>query len=302
MFDVLIFDGSWMLHRSLRATGELAHQGQATGGVYGVLQSLRSQIIQHRPSRCVVVGDRGYSARRKALSTAYKANRTTKTPEEASDRAEFERQKMLLHELYPSMGVRLCQLQGREADDIIALLVSMMSDQQLLVVSEDRDMLQLVSDTCAVWRPRAEQLVTPETFQALVGLANPQQWLLWRALIGDPGDGIYGVPGIGEKTALEMVAGAATIEDLYEAALSGANKRALKLLDHLDVPQRNLELLDLTLEVFEAEERERVLQDVYVNRAPEVDLLTLRRRFDEWGFASFLENFERWVIPFQGLV
>lgn len=303
-----VFDGSYLLHRTLRVegAGNLRAERVPTGGFFGVLQSVRAMLANNiRSQRAVLVLDGGVSRRRLDLFPMYKANRRGPeeelSPEEKDYRALYRQQAKLVQERLPEFGIRVLRLAGREGDDVIGML-SVLWDGPCVVATDDKDLLQLVSKRVSVYQPRKGVEVTPESWEDLIGFPGGAERFLWYlAVVGDRSDNIQGVQGVGEVTMKGLLAEYRG-DDLNEfAEHCDAHQRSLPRRVKLGIERvrSNLELFDVLRERFD---------DPEIRQA--MDLLSEPCFFDdrrasatlrELRFKQILENYGRWAHPFRGL-
>jgi DNA polymerase-1 len=111
-------------------------------------------------------------------------------------------------------GVAGLEVSNSEADDVIATLAARVGQRSVRILSTDRDYYQLIAPTTTVVNPRARPALVDEAELLARHGVSAQQWCDFRALAGDPSDGIPGLPGVGMKKAAEMLAGGRTLEDL----------------------------------------------------------------------------------------
>lgn len=228
---LLLIDGNSILNRAYFALPPLNDQeGRNVNAVYGFVNILHKVLADYQPDKLVVAFDmRGHNFR-KDIYPEYKANRHGMPDDLAS-------QMPILHELLAAMQVTVVEKPGIEADDIIGT-VSKAFDGASYVVSGDRDMLQLVSDKVTVLLTKKGvtevEVVTPDTLQNTYNL-TPNQVIEYKALRGDTSDNIPGVRGVGEKTAITLLAKYGNIDTLY--ANVDQEKGALhdKLVDGKDM-------------------------------------------------------------------
>jgi len=183
------------------------------GGVTGFLRSLALLVRTFKPTRCIIAFDgKGGSAKRKKMYSEYKENRAVRTKfnryeefediqdEQASMRMQFQR----LIEYLDCLPISTIAIDNIEADDSIAYLTTQVftESERVVIVSSDRDYLQLCNERVNVWSPIKKKLYTTELVLQEYGV-NAKNFLLYRAVIGDTGDNISGVPGIGAKTLLK---------------------------------------------------------------------------------------------------
>jgi DNA polymerase I len=187
-------------------------QGEPTAGIYGFTSILLSLLEKEKPEYLAVSFDTGKTFRDK-LFPEYKATRA-KMPEDL--RPQIDR----IREVVRAFGIPILEAEGFEADDVLGTLARQAAEQggQALIVSGDRDLLQLVSGSVAVrlsGRTLAEAVdYDPARFEEQYGFAPP---LLvdYKALVGDKSDNIPGVSGIGEKTATELIRQYGSLDGVY---------------------------------------------------------------------------------------
>jgi len=303
---IAIIDGNHLFHRvrHIKALSKLRrYTGLHTGVVMGFVRSIHGLLVKF-PSidQVHVVFDGGHSERRKGWLSEYKV----KPPMGEEDRERYEddlgQLAILKNAILWRLGCRIYQFYGREGDDVIYQLCKMSGSEKVIVMSGDKDMLQLVDLETMIYDPLKEQVVTFENFKELTGINNPKQWVWYRSIIGDKSDNIPGVPGVGEKTIKPILADRwETSGDFLAAAEDGDfGKRAAKLAteESQDILCRNIELMRLDAEVFDDKER-RVMEQTYVSETY-VDL-DLFRIFKSLSFQELCDQFDSWIAPFQRL-
>ena len=208
---LLLIDGNSILNRAYFAVPPLNDkEGRNVNAVYGFTNILLKVIGDYSPDKLIVAFDmRGHNFR-KDIYPDYKANRHGMPDDLAA-------QMPVLHELLQAMGVAIVEKAGVEADDIIGT-ISTAFDGESLIVSGDRDMLQLVSDKVTVLLTKKGvtevETVNPELLKSAYGL-TPKQVIEYKALRGDTSDNIPGVRGVGEKTAMSLLEKYGDIDSLY---------------------------------------------------------------------------------------
>ena len=212
---VLVIDGLNTFIRSWTTNPTMNEDGDHTGGVIGSLNSIGSQIRQFNPTRVVLIFDgKGGSKGRKEVFEGYKADRgknrfrvNRQYPEMMSQEEEqlsMKRQFVWLVDLLDSLPITTMIYDGIEADDVIANIARQIlgEDEECIIVSTDKDFLQLVDDKTKVYSPTKKKLYDRELVKAEWGM-YPQNLLLFRTLDGDNSDNIPGVKGCGLKTVLK---------------------------------------------------------------------------------------------------
>ncbi len=219
---LLLIDGNSILNRAFFALPFLSdNQGRNVNAVYGFLNIFLKCIQDYSPDKVVVAFDmRGHNFR-KDLYSEYKANRKGMPEDLAS-------QMPILDEILQLMQVTVVKKAGVEADDIIGT-ISTHFDGESLIISGDKDMLQLVSPTVTVLLTKRGvtevEIVDPAYLQEVYHL-TPKQVIEYKALRGDTSDNIPGVKGVGEKTAMQLLEKYGDIDSIY--ANIDAQKGALK--------------------------------------------------------------------------
>jgi 5'-3' exonuclease/transcription antitermination factor NusG len=209
--------------------------GRSTGAIVGFLNSLTSWKKTWPEAHFTVVWD-GSSRRRRALFPGYKASRGS---------LGVFREVTWLQKFLPDLGVTQAMHHAEEADDVLATLVAE-TEAPCLVISSDRDMLQLVSERVTVLVPGPTPLTfTPAKVQEVYGV-TPAQMVSYRALAGDKSDEIPGVPGCGAKTAAKLIALYGSVDGVYRSTLGGVSKALYASLKASQGQVRlNLRLMEL---------------------------------------------------------
>ncbi|MES2971611.1 MAG: DNA polymerase I [Patescibacteria group bacterium] len=212
-----IIDGKSVFYRGYYAMSNLSTKdGTSTGGVYGFAVMALEVIKRLKPDYVCVAWDKPKTNIRKRLELypEYKAGRKPAPP-------DFYEQIPLLHELLQAFGWPLYELDDYEADDIMGTLATQATakDIETMLITSDLDMLQLVDPHIHVYALKTGlsniELYSPKSFEAKYGI-KATQFLDMKALKGDSSDNIPGVPGIGEKGALELLKAHETLDGVYD--------------------------------------------------------------------------------------
>jgi DNA polymerase-1 len=202
----LLLDGHSLAYRAffaLPVENFKTVTGQTTNAVYGFTAMLINLLRDEKPTHVAAAFDVNRRTFRTEAYPEYKANRSA-TPD------EFRGQVEITQEVLAALGIPVLAIEGYEADDVIATLTTQAVPQgfRVLIVTGDRDSLQLVSDDVTVLYPRkgVSELTrfTPAAVAEKYGL-TPAQYPDFAALRGDPSDNLPGIPGVGEKTAAKWV-------------------------------------------------------------------------------------------------
>ncbi len=243
---LLLLDGHSLAYRAffaLPVENFSTTTGQPTNAVYGFTAMLINVLRDEKPTHVAVAFDRGEPTFRHEQWVEYKANRR-ETPE------DFRSQLSLIFEVLDALGVRRLSAPGYEADDIIATLATegAAEDMDVLIVTGDRDVLQLVSDRVTVLMTRRGitemTRFTPAAVQEKYGL-SPSQYPDFAAVRGDPSDNLPGIPGVGEKTATKWIAEFGSLAALVDRVDEVKGKAGEALREHLASVLRNRQLTSL---------------------------------------------------------
>lgn len=284
---LILVDGSSYLYRAYHAFPPLTNSaGEPTGAMYGVLNMLKSLLMQYQPSHVAVVFDAKGKTFRDELFENYKSHRP---PMPDDLRAQIEP----LHEMVKAMGLPLLAVSGVEADDVIGTLAQEAEKQgrAVLISTGDKDMAQLVTPGITLINTMTNTVLGPEEVEQKYGVP-PSLIIDFLAMMGDSSDNIPGVPGVGEKTAQALLQGLGGMQTIYDnlekvADLSfrGAKTMATKLEQNRDVAFLSYQLATIKTDV----ELELTCEQLTVNE-PDVSVLqTLFGRYE----------FKRWLVDLQ---
>lgn len=216
MEKIVLIDGHSILNRAFYGVPDLTNsEGTHTGGVYGFLNIMLKILDEEQPQYLAVAFDVHHPTFRHELYSEYKGTRKG-MPE------ELREQVLILKEVLTAMGVKILELPGYEADDILGTVAKRAESEGLDVrlVSGDRDMLQLASEHVCIRIPKTKKGVTTvENYFAAdimeqMGV-TPKEFIDVKALMGDTSDNIPGVPGIGEKTAYALISQYHSLKEVF---------------------------------------------------------------------------------------
>ena len=213
---LMILDGNSIVNRAFFGIRSLtAPDGTPTNAIYGFLAILQRLYEEQKPDALCVSFDLKTPTFRHKSFEGYKAQRKG-MPE------ELAAQMPILKELLDAMRIRRYELEGYEADDILGTAAAVCEREKwdCVIVTGDKDSLQLVSDTTSVCNVKSRMgqtetiLYTPERFEQEYGF-EPIHIVDLKALMGDSSDNIPGVPGVGEKTAMDLIQRYRTVDAIY---------------------------------------------------------------------------------------
>ena len=206
-----LVDGSSYIHRAFHAVRNLSNsKGLPTNAIFGFCRMLLKLLGDKKPSYIAVVFDAKGPTFRHDLYAPYKATRPP-APEELI--AQFP----YIREIVQGLGLAMIEKQGYEADDIIGTLARLGEEQgyTIMVVTGDKDFRQILSPSVSLWDTMKDRVTTYDSFTEEVGL-QPKQMIDVMGLSGDSSDNIPGVPGVGEKTAIDLIKQFGSLERVLE--------------------------------------------------------------------------------------
>jgi DNA polymerase-1 len=236
MKTVLLVDANYVCSRAWYATGQLMHEGKATGMALGVIQTLERCRERFGTDGTVLAFDCGVGERR-FVRPEYKANRREGlTEEQKASKREYLRQLRRIPGMLRYIGYRnIFSQRGFEADDVVASAAGELTEEQSgVIVSGDSDLWQLIRHNVVCYAPVTKKVLDREAFMIEWGLP-PEMWAQVKALAGDPTDNVEGIKGVGLKTAARY----------YKGELKEGSKIRQRIEQNLDVVNKNLELIRL---------------------------------------------------------
>lgn len=230
---LFILDGmalAFRAHYAFFANPIKNSQGQVTSAVYGFANTLLSILENEKPTHIVACFDTSTPTARHKLYPDYKANRES-MPE------DLKAQMPLIFQFLECMNIPILRYPGYEADDTIGTLTRLADESgnfASFMVSQDKDLGQLISPTCYLWKPGKKgadhEVIDLPALLSNWEIQNPAQIIDILALMGDSADNIPGVPGIGEKTAKLLISQFGSVENLIanSAELKGKRRQTIE--------------------------------------------------------------------------
>ncbi|WP_411202374.1 DNA polymerase I [Kosakonia cowanii] len=284
---LILVDGSSYLYRAYHAFPPLTNSvGEPTGAMYGVLNMLRSLLLQYQPTHVAVVFDAKGKTFRDELFEHYKSHRP---PMPDDLRAQIEP----LHAMVKAMGLPLLAVSGVEADDVIGTLAceADKKGRPVLISTGDKDMAQLVTPNVTLINTMSNTILGPEEVVTKYGVP-PELIIDFLALMGDSSDNIPGVPGVGEKTAQALLQGLGGLDSLYaapekiaELSFRGAKTMAAKLEQNKEVAYLSYHLATIKTDV----PLELTSEQLEVQQPATEELVELFKRYE----------FKRWTADVE---
>jgi DNA polymerase-1 len=283
MMRFLIVDGHAYAYRAFHAIRELrSPSGKPTNAIYGFIKMLGKMRATLSPTHLIVVWDGGLSAERVAALAEYKAQR----PEMPSD---LEVQLDGITDYLSAAGIPSYCQDGVEADDYIACLSRRATEagMQTVIASSDKDFMQLVVEGVGLLNPndKTETIWAAEQVRNKTGV-EPSQIVDWLSLVGDSVDNISGVPGVGVKTAADLLKQFGSVAGIYSRLDEVKSERLRNALrSAADTVRRNQELVRLKDQL----ECDFTPENLMPGSANADRLAGL---FREWGFRTMLAEIE----------
>lgn len=281
--DHVVVDGNNIAYRSDCVMDLSTVSGQRTSAIFGMLISLRGYLLKFKPAKSMVVCWDSRCNWRRELYPDYKGHRArSRTPEEESKYRDFILQLNMLRNMTKLLGVDQLKMDNYEADDLICDCVYRWSEagDSSVVVSSDKDLAQLVDKKVKYYIiGKKPKILTLKNFKSEFGV-DIEDWVLFRAMVGDSSDNINGIPGVAEKTAMKIIA---RNKGNVDAILKDD-----KVKTYVSLIRRNLSIMALS----------PILSVVTVVESGELSLEPFRKECFTLGFNKILQDFPNWVRPF----
>lgn len=249
--NLLIVDG---LNLGFRYRNRGAGVGKPYDFAANLVSTVNSLAKSYGAREVIFLNDYKGSVYRKNLHPKYKSDRklqyADQSVEEANDAADFFKYFSEEAVTLASQNFHLVQCEGVEADDLACYFVEAFEDGEhfdhIWLISTDGDWDELLSERCSRFSTTARKEYTLENFYECKGCDNPEQFTSIKAIMGDPGDSVYGVPGIGIKRAYNIVQQHGDVMTIVDnAPIEGKQKFITELNNSMDLIMLNLQLVDL---------------------------------------------------------
>ena len=307
---VLIIDGLNLFFRNFAMLNMVNPDGVHIGGLGGFFRSLGALIRQTQPTEVIVVFDGvGSSANRKNLVPEYKSNRNIQriTNWDTFDDLEEEQDSKIdqivrIIQYLKTLPVKTIALDKTEADDIIAHLgkiIPKKPEDKVIIVSSDKDFLQLVNENVLVYRPMEKEYYNVETIKEKFNIP-PNNFIIYKTLLGDNSDKVKGVKGLGEKGLYkkfpEITAKELTLDDVYDLCESKIKDHVVyaRVIQNIEELEKNYKIMDLSNPMLTERDKEYLEQFVSTTEysyLPEQFLSMYHQ--DKLG--AIIRNVEFWV-------
>ncbi len=277
---LILIDGSSWLYRAFHALPPLTNaKGEPTGAVYGMGNMLRKLLREYAPDHIAVIFDPRGKTFRNEIYADYKANRPPVPPELSS-------QFPVMRELIEALGLPVLQIDGVEADDVIGTLATRAraAGRQVLVVTGDKDMAQLVDDKVQLLDTMKNRVTDAAAVIEKFGV-RPEQIIDYLALVGDTSDNIPGVPKVGPKTAAKWLGEYGDLQTIIDKANEVGGKIGENLRNSLEILPMSQDLATIRCDLDVGAEHDTLVPG-------ETDTETLRALYTRLGFTRWLADFD----------
>ncbi len=274
MKKIVLVDGSSYVYRAFYALPPLTSpKGEPTGAIYGFIRMIAKLMNELKPEYIAVAFDHPGKTFRHKEFKEYKATRK-ETPD------ELKSQIPKIKKILKLWGIKVLEIPGYEADDLIATLAKKAEEKgfEVIIVTPDKDMLQLVNQNIKVLNPINEYLFDREKVKEKYGI-YPEQFVDYLSLIGDTVDNIIGVHGVGPKTAQKLLEKFQNIEGIYENLDQLKEKLKNAFEEAKERVQLNKKLIKLKTDA-------PIDLDIEDLKKGKTDIVKLKQIFDELGFKS----------------
>lgn len=281
MTKLILFDGNAIMHRAFHALPPLTTKsGEPINAVYGLISMLLRVIQELNPTHIAFAFDRPEPTFRKELLAEYQAHRPEMDDELGSQFAKAYR-------VIEAFGIPIYSKAGFEADDVIGTIARTCNVDEVVVVTGDRDMLQLVDDNIKLYMPGKGLLSSTlygekETVERMG--VKPSLIIDLKGLIGDASDNYKGVPGIGPKTAMKLLNQFGSFEGIYQNLDKVQEKVRAKLDTHKESADISFDLARIRCDV------EDLGFDLEKASKWQVDSSEVRKLFEEYGFKTLTKR------------
>lgn len=306
---VLIIDGLNLFLRNFAVLNFINESGTHIGGLAGFLRSLGSLIKQIQPTSVYIIFDGvGSSTNRKNLHSEYKSGRNVRvTNWDIFDNLEDEQdakidQIVRLIQYLKCLPVKTISVSKAEADDVISHLSQTLDkehDSRVVIVSSDKDFLQLINKNITVYRPIEREFYDVRTVVEKFGVP-PHNFIYYKTLVGDSSDKIPGVKGIGSKGVLkkfpELAGPPLELDDIFTISESKLKEGIIypRIIQHWDEVEKYYKIMDLKNPLLDEKEKE-FIEEKISEKVASLRVLDFLSLYEEDGLNHVIKNTEFWV-------
>lgn len=307
---VLLIDGLNLFFRNFAMMNMVNPDGVHIGGLGGFFRSLGAMIRQTQPTSVYVVFDgAGSTSNRKNLLPEYKGERNLQrvTNWDTFDSLEEEHdakvdQIVRVIQYLKLLPVKTTIIDKVEADDIIAVLANKLVEKHnstCFIVSSDKDFVQLVTDKIILYRPMEKEYYTPKVVKEKFGV-SPQNFILYKTLLGDNSDNIPGVKGLGVKGIFkkfpELQEKDLSLENIFEISTRKFKDHVVysRILQDEDKLRTSYRVMDLSTPMIDEREKE-YLDSVIDSNFPDLNSEMFIQFYNEDKLGGMIRNLDIWL-------
>jgi DNA polymerase-1 len=307
---VLILDGLNLFFRNFAMMNMVNPDGVHIGGLGGFFRSLGAMIRQTNPTSVYVVFDgAGSTTNRKNLLSEYKGTRNLQrvTNWDAFDSLEEEHdskvdQIVRIIQYLKLLPVKTTILDKVEADDIIAVLAEKLvkkHNSTCFIVSSDKDFLQLVTDKIILYRPMEKEYYTPKVVEEKLGLL-PENFILYKTLLGDNSDNIPGIKGLGAKGIFkkfpELKTKSLTLDDIFEISTRKFKDHVVysRIIQDQARIETSYKVMDLSVPMIDDRGKAHI-DELIDEDIPELRSDLFIQLYNEDKLGGMIRNLENWI-------
>lgn len=276
----LVIDGQNLFYRGYYTGKMVDSKGRNVNGIFNYMKMLNVLLMKFRPKYCIVTWDLGKSRARYAMYPEYKAGRRSNLDKEQLENISW--QINMIKQVLSALPVKQVQVMDVEADDIIGYLCKKAKGTKV-VISNDRDLLQLVSRDTSIYLPKEAKIINHKNIEEFLGVPH-HHYVLYKAIVGDTSDNIKGVHKMGPvKTKKFLTAETFEIKPEWK-----------------EVVDRNIKLMDIGVLLNTKEIKE--IRKCYVGeKSKAINPLLPKRVFTNLKFRTIVSRYNQWVLPFRKL-
>ena len=307
---VLLIDGLNLFFRNFAMMNMVNPDGVHIGGLGGFFRSLGAMIRQTQPTSVYVVFDgAGSTSNRKNLLSEYKGSRNLQriTNWDAFDSLEEEHdskvdQIVRVIQYLKLLPVKTTIIDKVEADDIIAVLANKLvkkHNSTCFIVSSDKDFVQLVTDKIILYRPMEKEYYTPKVVKEKFGV-SPENFIIYKTLLGDNSDNIPGVKGLGIKGIFkkfpELQEKNLTLENIFEISTRKFKDHVVysRILQDEDKLRTSFRVMDLGTPMIDEREKE-YLDQLITDNFPDFNPEMFIQFYNEDKLGGMIRNLDIWL-------
>jgi DNA polymerase-1 len=308
---VLLIDGLNLFYRNFCVINSINSNNEHIGGSGGFLRSLALLIRNNRPTKVFVVFDGGgHTNNRKNILSEYKSNRVqrkilNKNIHSSFDEDENSQIKQLgkINEYLKLLPVHTVMVDGFEADDIIAIMARTLDLQyntQSLIVSSDQDFLQLINRNITVYRPMEKKYYRPEDVINKFD-CTPQNFILYKILMGDTSDNIKKIKGLGAKKFKTLFPqlkekDTVTFDDLIDYAGDNIDEHEIfaRIVVNEDDLKKSYLVMDLE-ELLVNDKEVSYIKTLIESKTPTLNRVSFKKQYDKDLIEKLIPNLDKWL-------